>query len=94
MNDMQDDASKEGNDVDAAIIRLPTPKQTKHSPGKTNGRRPKRRTPEPTSRGPPPKPRRSQSMERQQATLDGDDEDLPQGRRPRATTTTRRGKEL
>jgi hypothetical protein len=41
MKDMQDDASKEGNDVDAAIIRLPTLKQTKFSPGKTNGWRPK-----------------------------------------------------
>jgi hypothetical protein len=41
MKDMQDDASKEGNDVDAAIICLPTPKQTKFTPSKTNGRRPR-----------------------------------------------------
>jgi hypothetical protein len=33
-------------------------------------------------------------MERQQATLDGDDEELLPGRRLRATITTRRGKEL
>jgi hypothetical protein len=33
-------------------------------------------------------------MERQQATLDGDDEKLLQERRPRATTATRRGKEF
>jgi hypothetical protein len=103
MKDMQDDASKEGNDVNAAIIRLPTQKQTKFSLGKTNERRPKqrlqrgevrskkrtrcrpdetgpsfRRPPEPTSCSSPPKPRRSQSMERQQATLDGDYEKLLQ----------------
>jgi hypothetical protein len=39
--DMQDDASKEGNNVDAAIISLPTQKQTKLSHGKTNGWRSK-----------------------------------------------------
>jgi hypothetical protein len=39
MKDMQDDASMERNDVDAAIIRLPTPKHTKFTPGKTNARR-------------------------------------------------------
>jgi hypothetical protein len=43
MKDMQDDASKKGNDVDAAIIRLPNHKQTKISPGKTNGWRSKQR---------------------------------------------------
>jgi hypothetical protein len=116
---MQDVASREGNDVDAAIICLPTLKQTKFSPGKTNGWRPKqclqrsevrseerthcrsdesgprfRKPPEPTSRNPLPKPRSSQSMERQQATFGGDDGKLLQERRPRATTTTRRGKEL
>jgi hypothetical protein len=37
---MQDDALKEGN---TAIIRLPTKEQTKISPSKTNGRRPKQR---------------------------------------------------
>jgi hypothetical protein len=103
MKVLQDDASKEGNDVDASIIRLPTQKQTKFSLGKTNERRSKqrlqrgevrsekrtrcrpdktgpsfRRPPEPTSCSPPPKPRRSQSMERQQATLDGDYEKLLQ----------------
>jgi hypothetical protein len=36
MKDMQDDASKERNDIDAAIIRLPTPKQTKFSHGKSH----------------------------------------------------------
>jgi hypothetical protein len=41
MKDMQDDASKEGNDIDATIIRLPTQKQTKFSSGKTIGQRPK-----------------------------------------------------
>jgi hypothetical protein len=44
---------------------------------------------------PPPRPRRSQSVERQQATLDGNDERLLHaGKVTRATTTTRRGKEL
>jgi hypothetical protein len=33
-------------------------------------------------------------MERQQATLEGDDEKLLRERRSRATTTTRRGEEL
>jgi hypothetical protein len=43
MKDMQDDASKEGNDVVGAIICLPTQKHTKFSPGKTKGWRPKQR---------------------------------------------------
>jgi hypothetical protein len=43
MKDKQDDASREGNDADAAIIRLPTPKQTKFSLRKINGRRSKQR---------------------------------------------------
>jgi hypothetical protein len=38
---MQNDAYKEGNDANVAIIRLPTKEQTKLSLGKTNGRRPK-----------------------------------------------------
>jgi hypothetical protein len=37
--DMQDDASKEGNEAIANNIRLPTKVQTKLSLGKTNGRR-------------------------------------------------------
>jgi hypothetical protein len=36
MKDMQDDASKERNDIDATIIRLPTPKQTKFSHRKSH----------------------------------------------------------
>jgi hypothetical protein len=35
------EASKEGNDTNTAIIHLPMKEQTKLSPGKTNGRRPK-----------------------------------------------------
>jgi hypothetical protein len=40
---MQDDASKEGNDANATIIRPPAKEQTKLSPGGTDGRRPKQR---------------------------------------------------
>jgi hypothetical protein len=35
--DMKDDSSIEGNDANAAIIRLLTKKQTKLSPSSTNG---------------------------------------------------------
>jgi hypothetical protein len=40
---MQNDTSKEGNDANATIICLHTKGQTKLSPGKINGRRPKQR---------------------------------------------------
>jgi hypothetical protein len=40
---MTDDASKEGNNINAAIIRLSTKERTKLSPGKANGWRPKQR---------------------------------------------------
>jgi hypothetical protein len=40
---MQDDASKEVNDANTAIICLPTKEQTKISLGKTNGQRPTQR---------------------------------------------------
>jgi hypothetical protein len=38
---MQDDATKDENDTNAAIIRLPTKEQTKLSPSKTDGHTPK-----------------------------------------------------
>jgi hypothetical protein len=40
-NDMQDDAFKEGNTANVAIIRLPTKEQAKLSHVTPNGRRPK-----------------------------------------------------
>jgi hypothetical protein len=79
MKHMQDDASKEGNDVDAEADQVFTwqdkwrPKQhlqrgEVHSEKRTCCRLDEAgsflRPPEPTSHSPPPKPRRSQSMKK------------------------------